>query len=325
MKKLISFLIAIVFTNLLFKVNAQTNDIIFPKVSVIIPVYNTEKYLNDCLDCILGQSLIDTEIICVNDGSTDNSLEILNEYKDKDCRVKIINTENNGAAVARNIGLHVARGRYIAFVDSDDTIDLNAYEISYIKANEVDADILMFGEDKFSTKDKIYSDGFEALDESGSMMLWNKLYKRKFLIQNNFKIPEYAKCFHDECFNSVVFPKAECIRCIHNKFYHYRRKREGSIQTSASLKKKADHILIYADFVFNNWKKNNYVQNYSYWILKKVSFMMNRVFKKLNFEDKIYYCKKLKEILTFEVYNQKNIEKLSKYEKLLLDKWIKIV
>ena len=94
MKKLISFLIAIVFTNLLFKVNAQTNDIIFPKVSVIIPVYNTEKYLNDCLDCILGQSLIDTEIICVNDGSTDNSLEILNEYKDKDCRVKIINTEN---------------------------------------------------------------------------------------------------------------------------------------------------------------------------------------------------------------------------------------
>ena len=91
-----------------------------PKVSVIIPVYNVEKYLKQCLDSVVNQTLKDIEIICVNDGSTDNSLEILEEYAQKDNRIIIISQENQGQSVARNIALEKATGEYVGFVDSDD-------------------------------------------------------------------------------------------------------------------------------------------------------------------------------------------------------------
>ena len=95
-----------------------------PKVSVIIPIYNTEKYLRKCLDSVCNQTLSDIEIICVNDCSTDNSLEILEEYASKDNRIKLIDfKENKGAAVARNAGIDEAKGEYIGFVDSDDFVD----------------------------------------------------------------------------------------------------------------------------------------------------------------------------------------------------------
>ncbi len=324
LKRLISVFLLLSITNLLFSYIVQSNNVGSPKVSVIIPVYNASNYLKGCLDSVLKQSLIELEVICIDDGSTDDSLEILKKYGKEDFRIKIIHQENNGAAAARNAGIQIASGDYIAFIDSDDTIDLNAYEISYKKAKELDVDVLMFGEEKFSTPDTICTNGFEALNLSGAMMLWNKLYKRSFLVENDFKIPEDSKCYHDECFNSIVLPKAKCIRCISNKFYHYQRKRSGSIQTSSNLKKKADHVLFYASFVCENWKLNGYIEKYSYWLLKKVSFMINRVFDRLNFYDQIYYSKALKDILGDKVCNQRNIQKLSKYEKLLLHKWSKI-
>ena len=93
-----------------------------PKISVIIPVYNVEKYLRECLDSLLNQTFKDIEIICVNDGSTDGSLNILNEYASKDSRFIIINQNNQGLSAARNNGLNVAKGDYVAFLDSDDYI-----------------------------------------------------------------------------------------------------------------------------------------------------------------------------------------------------------
>ena len=112
-----------------------------PKVSVIIPIYNTEKYLRKCLDSVCNQTLSDIEIICVNDCSTDNSLEILEEYASKDNRIKLIDfKENKGAAVARNAGIDEAKGEYIGFVDSDDFIDLDFYEKLYNKAVKSGAD-----------------------------------------------------------------------------------------------------------------------------------------------------------------------------------------
>ena len=109
-----------------------------PKVSVIIPVFNTEKYLRKCLNSVCNQTLKDIEIICVNDSSTDDSLEILKEYAAKDERIKLINfIENKGAAAARNAGIDIARGEYIGFVDCDDYIDLDFYEKLYSKAIEL--------------------------------------------------------------------------------------------------------------------------------------------------------------------------------------------
>ena len=111
------------------------------KVSVIIPVYNTEKFLRKCLDSVCNQTLQDIEIICINDCSTDGSLEILREYAGKDNRIKLIELlENCGAAKARNIGIDIAEGEYLGFVDSDDFIDLDFYKKLYGKAKETDAD-----------------------------------------------------------------------------------------------------------------------------------------------------------------------------------------
>ena len=114
-----------------------------PAVSVIVPVYNTEKYLPKCLDSLTGQTLSDIEIICINDCSPDNSLAVLQEYAKKDNRIKIIDfKENKGAAVARNAGIDTATGEYIGFVDSDDYVDPDFYEKLYAKAKETSADVV---------------------------------------------------------------------------------------------------------------------------------------------------------------------------------------
>ena len=114
-----------------------------PKVSVIVPVYNVAPYLARCLDSLVGQTLKDIEIICVDDKSTDNSLDVLHEYAAKDARITVIAlSENSGVAVARNAGLDVACGEYIGFVDSDDYVDSDFYEKLYDIAVESETDIV---------------------------------------------------------------------------------------------------------------------------------------------------------------------------------------
>ena len=112
-----------------------------PVISVIIPVYNAEKYLEKCLNSVIKQTLKDIEIICINDGSTDGSLNILQKYSEKDKRFIIIDQKNSGQSVARNKGLSVAKGEFIGFVDSDDWIDDDFYEKLYDAAIEYKADI----------------------------------------------------------------------------------------------------------------------------------------------------------------------------------------
>ena len=116
------------------------NDV---KVSIIVPVYNVEKYLRQCVDSIVNQSLKEIEIICINDGSTDNSLQILEGYAQRDKRIKIINKRNEGLSTARNTGMEYATGEYIGFVDSDDFINEKMYENLYKNAKSNKSDIVM--------------------------------------------------------------------------------------------------------------------------------------------------------------------------------------
>uniref|UniRef100_UPI003AEFCC04 glycosyltransferase family 2 protein n=1 Tax=Cetobacterium sp. TaxID=2071632 RepID=UPI003AEFCC04 len=124
------------------------------KVSIIIPVYNVELYLREALDSVINQTLKEIEIIIVNDGSTDNSLEIVKEYETKDHRIIVINQENQGLSGARNSGLKIAKGHYIYFMDSDDYIALDTLEICYECALEKQLDFVFFDAQSF-TKDDI--------------------------------------------------------------------------------------------------------------------------------------------------------------------------
>ena len=115
-----------------------------PFISIIIPVYNSEKLLKQCLDSVLNQTLNNIEIICVDDGSTDNSFEILKEYEKKDNRVIALTQKNSGAGVARNKGVEIAKGKYIAFIDSDDWIEHDALEKLYNNIENNDSDMVLF-------------------------------------------------------------------------------------------------------------------------------------------------------------------------------------
>ena len=121
------------------------------KVSVIVPVYNGEKYIEECMDSIVGQTLREIEIICVDDGSTDGSPEILERFRRQDKRVRLISQENAGAGAARNRGFKEAGGEYLSFLDADDFFEPDMLETAYRKAKEQKAQILVFGSDQYRT------------------------------------------------------------------------------------------------------------------------------------------------------------------------------
>ncbi|MDO4169282.1 MAG: glycosyltransferase family 2 protein [Lachnospiraceae bacterium] len=170
------------------------------KVSVIIPVYNGELYLRQCLDSVCGQTLKDIEIICVDDGSTDSSLEILKEYQEKDSRIQIYRQKNLYAGVARNTGKSHAIGEYLVFWDCDDFFELNALELMYKKASSLNADICVCGGNRYFDDKKKYMPSTDYLvkkripgevfnrNSNEDYILsftnpaaWNKLFRRKFI------------------------------------------------------------------------------------------------------------------------------------------------
>ena len=169
-----------------------------PKISIIIPVYNTKKYLRKCLDSVINQTLKEIEIICINDASTDSSKQILEEYSSKDKRIKIINNDHNlGQSLTRNKGLDVAKGEFIGFVDSDDYIEPQTYEISYINAKNDNVDIVKFNEIIFRDRlDKGYlNENYSNITSNVynirecwrifSNVIWNKIIKRSIINEHN--------------------------------------------------------------------------------------------------------------------------------------------
>lgn len=127
------------------------------KISVIVTIYNVEKYLRQCLNSIIGQTLREIEILCVDDGSTDSSPQILEEYAAKDERIKIFHQKNAGAGAARNLGLKYATGKYLSFLDSDDFFELNMLEKAYMQAEKYAADMVVFRSDQYLTEKEEYN------------------------------------------------------------------------------------------------------------------------------------------------------------------------
>lgn len=238
-----------------------------PLVSVIIPVYNVEKYLRQCLDSIINQTLKDIEIICVDDGSTDKSLEILREYCEKDNRIKILTQKNKYAGVARNNGLKIATGKYLSFLDSDDWFDLNMLEEMYNKAEKDQSDIVICGwynynnitksiikvvtfEQRFLSKSPFKPQEFpNDLFTIGKSNPWTKLFKREFFIENNLLF-ENCKVCNDMTCVCTALAIANKISIINKPFIFYRNNQTTNL--SSKRLKNRDSVLYAVKQLENN-------------------------------------------------------------------------
>ena len=191
-------------------------------LSIIIPVYNSEKYLEECLTSVVNQSLKDFEIICVNDGSTDNSLKILEKFGAQDSRIRIINQQNQGQGYARNAGLEAAAGDYVGFIDSDDYISPDFYEKLY----KYIGDIILSTKRKYLIDGKLKTKDFKAKDKNSLIMkncnIYNKIYSKEFLLNNNIKFYGKTNPAEDNYFSVKAILKAESIKIINGGTYFYR-------------------------------------------------------------------------------------------------------
>lgn len=222
-----------------------------PKVSVILPVYNTEKYLKQCLDSIVTQTLKDIEIICIDDGSTDNSISILNEYKEKDSRIIILTQQNKHAGVARNAGLKIAKGKYLSFLDSDDFFELNMLEKMYNQAEKDNSDVVICGWKNFDNKLKKVTAHFKINSNYtiksplltknytndifmiGKPNPWTKLFKRDLFINNNLLFEEYICCNDLTCV-CLALAVSNKISVIEDEFIYYRNNQSTNISAGRS-------------------------------------------------------------------------------------------
>ena len=224
------------------------------KVSVIIPVYNTEKYLRQCLDSVLNQTMKEIEVICVDDGSTDSSAEILKEYEANDDRVKVLYQDNLGAGAARNKGLAIAKGEYLSFLDSDDFFEPEMLESIYDKCKKRSADIGVFkvkiyhedtGKTTSSSNSFVVSnmpniDSFtpeemnETIFETFQTWAWNKLFMRHFVEREKLSFQEIHRT-NDMAFVNTALIKAHRITVVNKELVNYRMGGSSNCQATNFL------------------------------------------------------------------------------------------
>ena len=229
-----------------------------PQISVIVPIYNVDKYLNRCIDSIINQIFTDFEIILVNDGSFDNSPQICDEYARKDSRIKVIHKKNGGLSDARNTGIGIARGRYLAFVDSDDYLDPSYLAVLFYAAERNGCDIsycnyAIYKQERgthktinvrkplpgMTTGRKICK--LTIKDFRSRSYVWNKLYKRElFLNGDNIRFP--IMYFEDLATTPRLMYFADKAVVVDKCLYYY-TKRKGSIVSHLDIKKMSDYVL----------------------------------------------------------------------------------
>lgn len=253
-------------------------------VSLIIPVYNVEKYLKKCLDSAITQTLTEIEIIVVNDGSTDGSLSIINAYASRDQRIKVVSQENCGLGAARNAGIRIAQGEYLAFMDSDDWVEPDFLEKMYVTACYRNVDIVICNHVKTyeelwefkngrHLKADVYT-GHEAMkkiisDSVIQSFAWDKLYKRTLFTLNDIYYPK-SLYFEDMATTFKVFYYAKTVGVIDDCLYHYLQ-RKGSISRKMSPRRVFDNITVIAmmrEFLENKGIFERYIHEYQYLCFK---------------------------------------------------------
>lgn len=313
-----------------------------PILTVIMPVYNTGRYLKECLDSLINQTLKEIEIICVNDASTDNSYEVLMEYAQKDDRIKIINNEiNAGQSVCRNTAMNYINGKYTVFMDSDDKIELDAYEKLYDFAEKYNDDIVVYDALRFNNYGKVWPSILHSKAISGEIVYnssilehkelvydtlsWDKFIKSDFLKELNPKFIE-GLLYQDIPFSMELFLNAKSIG-IYPEPKYYWRVRGGSVTNKIDRERNISNRIFVTNKVFELLEaKEEYkpLLNVLYHKLAEIDFLQfineidtgNEEFRRILIEE---YTPRIKEFPqeAFEMLD--DIDKL-KYKLLLEDK-----
>lgn len=255
-------------------------------ISVIIPIYNVEKYLNECIESVVNQTYRNLEIILVDDGSPDKSDSICEKYKSQDSRIKVLHKQNGGLSDARNHGMNIASGKFITFIDSDDFVDEQYIEELYIALKNENADMSICNYIRFSTKEEIIKNVnnsvlnvfdsrecflkyFDKNYQSSIVVAWGKLYKKEYW--NDIKFP-VGKLHEDEFTTYKLIYKSKKIVYINKKLYFYRNN-SASITGELFNIKHLDAIEAFENYItfFNNKKDKELEDNislYYYYFLR---------------------------------------------------------
>lgn len=283
------------------------------KVSIVVPIYNGEEHLSLCIDSLINQTYKNIELILVNDGSTDGSLEVINKYKEQHPDIiKVINKKNSGVADTRNTGIKYATGKYLMFADNDDEMEPNYIE-EYIKANDKDYDIIIGGYIRKTYDGKIlFTRKLENKELSPYIQLasWGKLYKMSFIKENNFKFLKTAIA-DDFYFNIFAYNLTEKIKIIDNLGYHWMFNENSLSNTDSKKMNRTEDLLITLDQIKKELKpKNQEIMDY---------FYLRTIIYYILFSCKKVQCKKIGQeydkLFKWLEENTKNYEK-NKYIKL---------
>ncbi len=302
-----------------------------PKVSVIIPVYNVSPYLRQSLDSLTNQTLKDIEFICINDGSTDNSLEILNEYAEKDERFIIINQENKGQGIARNRGVEISKGEYIQFVDPDDWVELDMLETLYNFAKAHNSQVIKFNYTNYNDYSGKYSQSiFEKqiqkiynydLNETPyfswrilkkdclsnfDLQVWTYFYQADFIKSNKIRFAP-SKLGEDNLFSDGAIVLANKIDYLNKYLYFYRERNNSAVNIKSNSNFSVfNNINLLKKFLIENNLFNeleeewiSYAKNIVIWQYSQVPDMCIKKYEKIclhYFSDKIEFKKFLKNI-----------------------------
>ena len=284
------------------------------KITVIVPVYNMEKYIERCLKSLLSQTLEDIEIIVVNDGSTDKSKEIILDFLESYGNIIYKEKENEGVAVARNYGLKAASGEYITFLDPDDYIEKDMYEKMYNKAKEEEeeADLVEcdfyweYPNKKKQDVGKVYL-GKKDMLVNVRVMPWNKLIKKSIIQDNNIRFPKGLK-YEDVEFTYKLVPYCNKVSFVKKPFVHYMQREDSA---SYSYNEKVADIFLVLDDVIEYYRSNGIYEEYK----EELEYVYTRYllcssFKRITkIKDKA-----IKEKLLFETWKNLN-EKFPNWKK----------
>ena len=243
------------------------------ELSIVVPVYNVEKYIIACLKSLTKQTFKNIEIICINDGSTDNSLKKLKRYAKKDSRIIVFDQQNKGVSASRNRGLLISQGEYITFVDSDDVVGLNVYERCMESFKKNHSDIVVFEYLIYPNfknfeilQDHLYiNDSFSATQNFNiNNALWNKVFKKSLIVKNNITFKEDMIYGEDDLFRIMTFTKAQIINTITGIYYYYRKDRIGNSERTYSNERKLIDDIKRANYLIDYFIENQYFQQLDY-------------------------------------------------------------